>query len=260
MAVAPYKAILPSWRVRYSLIGSTLGASSLKNCIIYGTGLMTAQDVASITATPKRIISVRGPLTRKALIQHGIDCPEHYGDPALLMPVFYKPSPVQEKTISIIPNCGTFSDYCPVVDELVNKYHCKLINMTSYDKWTDIIDDIAGSSFIISESLHGLIVAETYSIPSVWVEFTDHRTEKFNADWSFKFLDFYESISKYGMESIKLYEGYSFDDLLRKKDGWTPGKIDYDEMLKDFPFKIDVQKKFPLKVSQGELARNTAHV
>ena len=98
------------------------------------------------------------------------------------------------------------------------------------------MDEIAGSKFIISESLHGLIVAETYNIPCLWVEFIDHT--KINDDWSFKFRDFYESIGKYNMKSIKLYEGFNFDSLLKLRDTWKQGNIDYDTLLKYFPFEI----------------------
>ena len=59
--------------------------------------------------------------------------------------------------------------------------------MAKYEEWTDIIDSIAGSEFVVSESLHGLIVAEAYGVPSVWVELTEHPDW-----WSFKYNDFYE--------------------------------------------------------------------
>ncbi|MFQ8823549.1 MAG: polysaccharide pyruvyl transferase family protein [[Ruminococcus] lactaris] len=42
--------------------------------------------------------------------------------------------------------------------------------MSKYENWTDIIDLICSCKMVLSESLHGLIVAESYSIPSVWVE------------------------------------------------------------------------------------------
>ena len=112
--------------------------------------------------------------------------------------------------------------------------------MTSYDKWTDIIDEIAGSVFVMSESLHGLIVSETYNVPCLWVEFSDLRMGFFhsNNDWNFKFRDFYESIGKHNMSSLKLYEGVNFPELLTAKDEWKPGNINYDDLLQQFPFEI----------------------
>ena len=219
------------------MIGSILGSRNLNlnGSIVYGTGFMTSSDLAH--GKPKQIFSVRGPLTRNVLLQQGIDCPENYGDPALLLPMFYQPEVHSREAVAVIPNIGTFWDPCPLVDELVEKYHCKLVNMTRYEKWTDIIDAIASSSFVISESLHGLIVAETYGIPSVWAEFIEHKPGRFNAEWSFKFRDFYESIGKHNMTSLKLYEGFSFDELLRMRESWQPGEIDYTKLLEAFPFK-----------------------
>ena len=224
---------------RYSLIGSIISFYSLRNSIVYGTGIMTAED--AVWDKPQKIISVRGPLTRKALLRKGINCPEKYGDPALLLPLFYSPKSSKRSGITLIPNLLTIAyegNSIPSIKQLTEKYHCEMLSMTDYDKWTDIIDRIASSSFIISESLHGLITAETYGIPSVWVELTDHKGYINNNDWCFKYLDFYESIGKYGMSSIKLYEGFNFDDILREKDKWQPGKINYAELLSLFPFEI----------------------
>ncbi|MBQ7665296.1 MAG: polysaccharide pyruvyl transferase family protein [Synergistaceae bacterium] len=206
---------------------------------------MTGSDISCIKGIPEEIISVRGPKTRHVLIQHGINCPEHYGDPVLLLPLFYTPHSVNRDYVSIIPNIGTFKEFNPVTDELERKHGCRLINMTRYDNWTDIVDMIAGSSFVLSESLHGLIVAETYNIPCLWVEFTNHNTPRFNYvdDWSFKFHDFYESIGKYDMKSMKLYEGYDFDDLMKLKASWKPGIIDYEKLLSYFPFEIKPEFK-----------------
>ena len=237
--VIPVDIDFPSGR--YIMIGSILSSFHLNNAVIYGTGLMTA--TSPLRGVPKRIISVRGPLTRQALLENGIDCPEHYGDPALLLSLFVKPSQHKNNAVSIIPNMVTFRRYSPVIEELVTKHGCRLINMTSYENWNDIIDAITSSEFVISESLHGLIVAETYGIPSVWVEFINH--DDYNNDWSFKFRDFYESIGKHDMISIKLYDGYDFSELLKARYKWRPGKIDYEHLLDNFPFTITKSPQKP---------------
>ena len=228
---------MPS-RIHYSLIGSILGSYPLKNAIVYGTGLMSAQRAANIRHKPRKIISVRGPRTRNALLAHGIDCPEIYGDPALLLPVFYVPASAKSNHISIVPHHASMEIPCPAISELTKKYGCRLVDMRRYDKWTDVVDSIALSQFVISESLHGLIVAETYGVPCVWVELVDHSWAD---DWGFKFTDFYESIGKFSMKSMKLYENFSFDDIIREKDNWKQGKINYAEMLSLLPFEIKAE-------------------
>ena len=36
----------------------------------------------------------------------------------------------------------------------------------------------------------------------------------------------------------KLYDGFDFGELLKEKDRWTPGRIDYKKLLDCFPFDI----------------------
>jgi pyruvyltransferase len=214
-------------QVHYSLIGSIIGFFDLSNTIIYGSGIIDSE--IKISGVPLKILSVRGPKTREVLLKNNIDCPEKYGDPALLLPVYYKPRLLKSNKGCVIPNMGTHESNS-VLLKLVNEYGLDLIDMTKYDKWTDIIDKIANSKFVISESLHGLIVAETYNIPNIWVELKKHPDY-----WDFKFQDFYESIGK-KEQSVKLYEEFDFEVLTRKIHDWNQGEIDYDSLMQDCPF------------------------
>ena len=222
----------------YFLIGSILTFYNMDGAVIYGSGSIKPDNPRGI---PESVISVRGPLTRELMLKHGINCPAHYGDPALLLPVFYTPKKINLHTeFSVIPHWRTMKYGNKILNQIMNQSKCNVVNMRKYKCWTDIIDVIAGSSFVLSESLHGLIVAETYNIPCVWVEFRQHFSW---SDWNFKFHDFYESIGKYDMQSIKLYEGYNFDELMTLRDKWKPGNIDYEKQLEYFPFEIKPEFK-----------------
>ena len=215
----------------YSLIGSIMGLYNLDNKIIFGTGVMDPS--LDLKGIPKKIISVRGPKTREVLLKNNIFCPENYGDPALLLPCIYKYEGVKHNRPVIIPNMGTFETDYAIVKELSQSLNAIILDLTKYDRWTDPIDTIVGASFVISESLHGLIVAETYGIPNVWVDFISHPDY-----WDFKFEDYYESIGK--RESI--IQIRQLDDYIKANDklkNWKRGNIDYDLLKSFYPFKAN---------------------
>lgn len=213
----------------FSMIGSILNFYNLDNKIIYGSGII--DPLTPINGKPRRIISVRGPKTRDVLNEHGILCPASYGDPALMLPLFYKPRLTNnKKRVVVIPNMG--SDYELYSIKIIQEhYDAVLLDLKKYNNWTDVIDVIANSKFVISESLHGIIVAETYNIPNVWVEFVEHPSY-----WNFKFEDFYESIIKEGMSSIKLYLNIDFCSIDKAITTWKKGIINYNELRNQIPF------------------------
>lgn len=217
---------------RYSLIGSIIGDFCLDNTIIYGSGAITANPV--LVGKPEKVLSVRGPLTREVLMKNGIDCPQVYGDPAMLLPLVYKPKVEAVDKIGVIPHYRTGE--CEWIECLKKSHDVRIIDMSHYDRWTDIVDAIISCKLIISESLHGLIVAESYAVPSIWVEFVPHNC---GWEWDFKFRDFYQSIGKYNQKCYSIYQGYSTEEILEYAKDWKPGKIDFDSMLKAFPFSIN---------------------
>lgn len=225
-----YSKVFPLRKIKvYSLIGSIITFYQMENKIIYGSGIMNPKS--RVRGTPQKIISVRGPKTRDVLVSNGIDCPKSFGDPALLLPVFYFPKVSKKKGGSVIANMGT-TESNKKIEDLCKALNLKIISMTNYDKWTDVIDEIISSEFIISESLHGLIVAETYGIPNVWVEFVEHPSY-----WNFKFEDYFASIGK-EEAIIRIQERIEIDSIKYKVDNWEKGHIDYKSLISIFPFNI----------------------
>ena len=222
---------------RFLFIGSILTFWSVDNTIICGAGIKNPKH--KVYGKPSSVLFVRGPKTREVLINQNIECPEIYGDPALLLPFVYNPIDIkQSETIILIINEATPKD-CQAIRS-AEKLGFRIVNMTNYRKWTEIIDIIISSKFVVSESLHGLIVAETYGIPNVWVELIKHQDW-----WNFKFFDFFESINKYDEESLKLYERFDYDTIENKVKKWHKGHIAYNKILEAFPFEI--QKEFKKK-------------
>ena len=214
----------------YSLIGSVLSFYKIENKIVYGTGTMNPNW--PILGNPEKIISVRGPKTRQVLVDNGINCPENYGDPVLLLPIFYKGDVKKSDKIGVIFNMGSGIVNIEGILSYFKGYEIKIISMTKYKRWTDVVDEICSCQFIISESLHGLIVAETYGIPNVWVEFVNHPDY-----WDFKYKDFYESIGK-NENIISIKSEDNIDILFEKIKHWKKGNIDYKKLIDLYPFEI----------------------
>ena len=130
------------------------------------------------------IRSVRGPLTREYLIKLGHDCPDIYGDPAILMPLIYMPkSFTKDYDILIIPN---YMQEETIRNNYSSKYHIASMNTNNY---CDVIDSIVKSKMVIASSLHAIILAETYGVPSIFYRFDKSR--------DIKYLDWYYSTGRY---------------------------------------------------------------
>ena len=178
-------------RTLYSIIGSTLQWADA-DTVVWGTGYMSPNSI--VRANPKEILAVRGPNTRQQLINQGFDCPEVYGDPALLMPRFYNPTLEKKYKLSIIPHYIDKSS----IPELSKKYpeaHFIDIQQDVYK----FIDEVIQSEYIISSALHGCIIPYAYGIPYEHQKFSEKVLGK-----GFKFRDF--EASKQYIDLDKLME------------------------------------------------------
>ena len=171
-----------------------------KNIIIWGTGIIHSKDVFE---KPKYVLAVRGPLTRKRFLELGYECPEIYGDPALLLPSFYnKKMPVQYE-IGIIPH---YVDY-----EFCKKQFSHLDNVLVIDVCDDVetvIDNIRRCKRTLSSSLHGIIVSNAYGIKSAWIKFSNYV---YGDD--VKFLDYYYSLQLTNVHKPIQIETSSFRNM-----------------------------------------------
>lgn len=153
----------------YIMCGSILTACN-EHSIIWGAGIAQPFDLIP----PKEILAVRGVKTRKFLIEKGIYCPGVYGDPAMLLPLLYKPYAPKQRKVGIIPH---------IIDR--DLFSPNALDLTGTVEET--IDYIRESEMIISSSLHALITAHAYSIPYQWI-----RSRNVIGD-DFKFYDFFET-------------------------------------------------------------------
>ncbi|WP_108663894.1 polysaccharide pyruvyl transferase family protein [Acuticoccus kandeliae] len=219
-------------KINYLCIGSTLNYLSTPETVVWGAGVI--DDQLDLRAVPARITAVRGPLSRAYLRDRGIDCPEVYGDPALLIPYFYRPAPApspHERRIGIVPH---YEDKDAPAIEAIRRRHpeVRVFDIADYGSWTDFIDGVAGCDVLFSSSLHGLIMAEAYAVPNYWVEFSDKVIGK-----GFKFRDYYASLGKPTPEPLRLDAGSDLDEII-EAHSWSAGTIDLRRLLDACPFEI----------------------
>lgn len=159
----------------------------LQDAVIWGSGLLCeceSNHPFLVRNNPfnKPIIkldirAVRGPRTREVLLKYGYECPEIYGDPAVLMPIIY-PGKVVEKEYDylLIHHMGS--------DDVGNGLS---ILTTEYKLF---IDEIKKARLVISGSLHGVILAEAYGTPAILLR--DRKKMDL-----FKYQDYYYSTDRY---------------------------------------------------------------
>ena len=136
-----YANLLPLDLVNYSCIGSILEWLPNPNKIVWGTGAMYGNQ--KLCCKPLKVCAVRGPLTRQYLLGQGIECPEVYGDPALLLPLIYRPAKVKKYKVGIIPHICDFDDpLVQVLSQQMRNTEITVIRMGGYADWHDVIDEI----------------------------------------------------------------------------------------------------------------------
>lgn len=167
---------------RIVAIGSVLSFVGSGRTTVWGTGLMNDQCVSVLPSKKAEldIRAVRGPKTRECLINVGYDCPKVYGDPAILLPRSYNPTVTKEKgKIVIIPHHSRYEKYARHFDYVLDTY-------TS--DWQKFVCEIKSAEKVISSSLHGIILSESYGIPCVWLNDIP--------DSPFKYEDYYLSTGR----------------------------------------------------------------
>jgi len=209
----------------YSVIGSVLqGGSYYSNLLVWGSGFI--EESGQLHRIPKEVLAVRGPLTRAKLLENGVECPEIYGDPALLCPILYKPTAIKKYRLGIIPHYLDKDN--PVLGKFKDLSVTTVINIESSIK--DVIDHVNECEAIASSSLHGLIIADAYGIPSVWIKLSDRLK-----GGEFKFNDYFLSVHKAKMHPLVLDKFTTLEQLIPEVEA-SKIEINLNSLIETCPF------------------------
>lgn len=192
--------------LHYITTGSVLECAN-KFSIVYGTGFIsinsnigmntiTGKGTNKVISKPYKIISVRGPKTRKKLLLMNIECTENYGDPLLLFPIIYNNFNIKENKnkIGIIPHY--IDKKCDNLINLINNLNKNNFKINNIDiilpknNYKNFIDNILECEYIISSSLHGVMMGLIYRKKTIFLPFSNKVVGN-----NFKFFDFFESLN-----------------------------------------------------------------
>ena len=208
----------------YMVVGSILGWCD-KNTIVWGSGFLHINQ--KLTSAPKKICAVRGKLTREIFLKQGIDCPEVYGDPVLLLAKFGLTNSNPQYKLGFI---------CHHIDKV-------LMPKLKEQFPTALFIDIQGGIFetlrkvslcetIASSALHGIILADAYNIPSVWIKLSEKVLGH-----GFKFRDYFSSINRKDIEPLIWTPKITLQDINNKLKKWNPMELDLNPLLEVCPFR-----------------------
>tara|TARA_B110000503_G_C7044705_1_gene369736 strand:- start:373 stop:894 length:522 start_codon:yes stop_codon:yes gene_type:complete len=169
-------------------------------------------------------MAVRGPKTRAKLLEQGVDCPEIYGDPALLMPRYYQPKKGKRYP------CGVLAHYVDKNHEWLDSLpHEVLIIDVQSSSPLDVIDAVCSCDCILSTSLHGLIISDAYRIPSLWIRLSNKIIGR-----DFKFNDYFNSLGYPDRQAIKILKEVNLNELMTSAD-LRNLNLDLDQLAASFP-------------------------
>lgn len=159
---------------------SATRSKRMNDLLVWGSGLIE-EDINQLDPCLKPL-AVRGKNTRDAL---GLRQDLLLGDPGILSNFLVGPS-TKKYAWGIVPHFTHRRS--AVIKEVAEANGCRLIDPT--DPVVDVLQAISSCSAIVSSSLHGLIVADSYSIPCYWLDLKSHKSH------DYKFSDYCSGINR----------------------------------------------------------------
>lgn len=162
---------------------------------IWGTGFISynAHEDNKFRFRNIRVLSLRGNLSKnrvERILGKKLSIPT--GDGGLLVDRWVGENPPKKYRIGIIPHFKEKDS--PIVSEMKKRYSDSVI-IDLRNKPIDVVKEIASCETILSSSLHGLIVADSFHIPNKHILLYPYG-ERMLGD-GFKFADYYSS---YGLK------------------------------------------------------------
>lgn len=203
-------------------VGSVLHMAR-DDAAIWGTGLHGNTPQRDHQYSRLDVRAVRGPVTRRFLSDRGIAVPEVYGDPALLLPALTNGrfKATSEFDVAFVPN---LHDMNHVRDTGLAARFPQMNIVDPLRAWDVVVADILRYRLVLASSLHGLIVAEAFGIPAIFIRLTEHEP-------LLKYQDYYGGTGRGLTYATSIEEGL-------KRGGVPFDGFDESKLMAAFPYDL----------------------
>lgn len=178
-------------------VGSIISYGNKKS-LIWGSGFMNKNE----HIRGGKVFAVRGKLTNEKIINDGYKGCNVFGDPALLLPLIVKPISQKKYDVAIIPH---WKEYDFFKNKYGKKYKILDIRTTDVEYF---IGELVSCKYILSTSLHGIILSHAYNVPALWIKHGYIDTD------GFKFYDYFSSVD------IPSYNGFEDFNKYLENNNW----------------------------------------
>jgi pyruvyltransferase len=199
---------------RVLTVGSVLHFAS-DGDVVWGTGVNAKAQAGPLKARRLDVRAVRGPLTASRLEELGIDVPAVYGDPGILVSRIFPHERKPRWDYVVVPHFRErWWRFFP---------HPTLSPAQAPEPF---LRKLVRARRVISSSLHGLVLAESYGIPAVWLE---NRS----GEAPFKYHDYYLGT---GRQPPRPARGVA--DALQLEAPPPPAEAVKERLLEAFPWDL----------------------
>jgi pyruvyltransferase len=220
------------------------------------------------------IHAVRGPYSRAILLKHGIPTPAIYGDPAWFLPRIFNPEREIKHELGVISHISELASprvtaemrddirrYSGGVEEgvhFISTYH-----EPSWQGFQDKLTEMLSCRRIISRSFHGMLLADAYRIPCLYLSGETKGAQVFPIEAGFdhvdrRFADAYRGMGRTRLQGFGLPIGEEspWGEVIKAADKlWEPISFSGEALFEAFPSEAAVSFwDARWEVSEGLLA------
>ncbi len=245
-----------------------VAVGSIGHAITHGLAVMWGSGVSArgphlalnVPRTRYDVRAVRGPISAKHLRDHGVSAPSIYGDPVWFLPSML-PDPVERKyELGVIPHIQDIAGHHPaapprpeslrcIVDE--PDTHIAVFNTWHEPTWGGLVEKVnllRSCKRILSQSFHGVVIAEAYGIPSMNFRYVPGRKNGVlridllrDCSTDPRIWEFYKGgrCNHFHMYNQRRNERTDWEAVIRAIDEtWEPFDYDAEPLLSAFPLPL----------------------